>query len=104
MAGPRAKQKGSQRSHATGPEWWTGTKPIRTVAEQPMSFALHETRPPFADHYLTERASELWRLGMSATAIARALAVSDKTVAKALRYRVNAGPTGYERSDVRFRG
>jgi hypothetical protein len=53
-----------------------------------MSFPVHETRPLFAYQYLTERANELRRLGMSASAIASALGVSDKSVTKALRYRV----------------
>jgi hypothetical protein len=69
-------------------KWWTRSQPIRTVAELSLSFPLLETRPPFAYQYLAERASELWRLGMSACVIARALGVSDKTITKTLRYRV----------------
>jgi hypothetical protein len=68
--------------------WWTQSQPIRTLAELQMSFALHETRPPFAYRHLADRASELWRLGMSASAVSMALGVSDKTIAKALRDRV----------------
>jgi hypothetical protein len=73
---------------STSSKWWTQSQPIRTVAELPMSFPLHETRPPFAYQYLAERASELWHLGMSASAMARAFGVSGKTVTKAVRYRV----------------
>jgi len=79
------KQKGPQRSHAAGPEWWTQSQPVRTLAELQMSFPLLETRPPFAYQYVAERASELWCLGMSASAISRVLGVSDKTITKALR-------------------
>ena len=54
-------------------KWWTQSQPIRIVAELPLSFPLLETRLPFAYQYIAERASELWRLGMSACLIARAL-------------------------------
>jgi hypothetical protein len=51
-----------------------------------MRFALLEVRQPFAYQYLAEKADKLQYLGMSATAIARALDVTDKTIAKALRF------------------
>jgi len=41
---------------------------------------------PFVYLQIAEKASRLHRLGMSACAIARALKVDDKTVAKALRH------------------
>jgi hypothetical protein len=66
--------------------WWTQSQPIRTLAELPLSFPIHEIRHPFAYQYLAEKASELHRLGMSTCTIARALKVSDKTIAKALRF------------------
>jgi transposase len=45
-----------------------------------------EVRQPFAYQYLAEKADKLQCLGMSAAAIARALGVTDKTIAKALRF------------------
>ena len=79
------KQKGPQRSHAAGPEWWTESQPIRTLAELPLRFALVDTAPSFVYLQIAEKVREPHRLGMSACAIAQALNVSDKTVAKALR-------------------
>jgi hypothetical protein len=84
------KQKGPQRSHAAGHEWWTQSQPIRTLAEVPFRFAVVDTAPCLAYLQIAEKASELHRLGMSACAIARVLKVSDKTVTKAL-LRANAG-------------
>jgi transposase-like protein len=50
-----------------------------------LSFSLLETRPSFAFQTIASEASRLARLGMPFSAIARHLAVSDKTVAKAIR-------------------
>jgi DNA-binding NarL/FixJ family response regulator len=50
-----------------------------------VTFSLLETRPPFLYQRVAEKARELSRLGMSASAIARTLKISDKTVSKALR-------------------
>jgi hypothetical protein len=65
--------------------WWTQSQPIRTLAEMHVTFALLETRPLFLYERVAEKARELSRLGMSASAIARTLKISDKTVSKALR-------------------
>lgn len=51
----------------------------------PITFALTDTRSPFTYQAIAEKAIELHRLGMSACAIARALAVTDKTVTKAIK-------------------
>jgi len=50
--------------------------------------------PPFVYLQIAEKASELRRLGMSACAIARALKVTDKTVARALRHGDWGSPKG----------
>ena len=52
-----------------------------------MEFSLRETRPPFAYQRIAQEAARLYSLGMPATAIARILKVTDKTVAKAIRVR-----------------
>ncbi len=66
-------------------KWWTRSQPIGTVAELPLAFSLTETRPPFKYQQIAEKTSILGRLGLSASAIARRLGVTDKTVTKALR-------------------
>jgi DNA-binding NarL/FixJ family response regulator len=70
---------------STASKWWTQSQPIRTLAEMHVTFALLETRPLFLYERVAEKARELSRLGMSASAIARTLKISDKTVSKALR-------------------
>jgi transposase len=52
------------------------------------------TRPPFAYQIIAEKSLQLHRLGMSACAIARVLGLTDKTVARALRYARTGPPTG----------
>ncbi len=51
-----------------------------------VTFSLLETRPPFVYQQVAEKSRELSRLGMSASAIARTLKTTDKTVTKALRH------------------
>jgi DNA invertase Pin-like site-specific DNA recombinase len=62
-----------------------------------ISFSLLETRPLFVYQQVAEKAQELSRLGMSASAIARILKITDKTVTKALRH-YERGPMGTEPS------
>jgi transposase-like protein len=52
-----------------------------------LEFSLRKTPPPFAYQRIAREAARLHRLGMPATAIARILEVTDKTVAKAIRVR-----------------
>jgi transposase-like protein len=52
-----------------------------------LEFSLREARPPFAYQRIAREAVRLHRLGMPATAIARILKVTGKTVAKAIRVR-----------------
>ena len=82
---------------STWSHWWTQSKPIRTVAEMHVTFSLLETRPPYVYHQVAEKARELSRLGMSASAIARILKTTDKTVSRALRY-YQSDPKGNEPS------
>ena len=69
---------------------WTRSQPIRTAAQIPLHFSLLEIRDPFPYQAISARAQRLRRLGMSAASIARALGVTDKTVAKAIRWMVSA--------------
>jgi len=66
--------------------WWTQSQPIRTLAQVFLSFPILKVNPPFTYQYLAEKANELHRLGMSMSAIARSLNVTDKTIRKALRF------------------
>jgi len=61
------------------------------------SFSLLDTRPLFIYQQVAEKAQELGHLGMSASAIAKILKTTDKTVTKALRH-YESGPKGAEPS------
>src|SRR5438093_11417654 len=65
---------------------WTRSLPIRTAGQISLQFSLVQTATPFAYQQLAARAAALYGLGMSALAIAREIGVSDKTVAKAIRW------------------
>jgi hypothetical protein len=71
--------------------WWTRSQSIRTAWYLPVEAALLETAPPPAYQRIAARAKQLSRLGLSNVQIARALNVTDKTVAKALAWRVTVG-------------
>ena len=62
-----------------------------------VTFSLLETRRPFVYQQVAEKARELSHLGMSASAIARTLKTTDKTVSRALRY-YQSGPKSNEPS------
>lgn len=64
----------------------TRSQPIRTLAQLPFEFPVLDIHQPFTYQSIAEKALQLKQLGMSACAIARALSVTDKTVAKAIRW------------------
>ena len=66
--------------------WWTRTRRIRTAAEVPFEVALLDTSPPPIYQRIARKALHLQELGLSRSAIARRLAVDEKTVAKAIRW------------------
>ncbi len=66
--------------------WWTRSHSNRTACYLPVETALLETAPPPAYQRIAARAKQLNRLGMSNVQFARALAVTDKTVAKAVKW------------------
>ncbi len=73
-------------SGSTSLKWWTRSQPIRTAAQLPFQFPVLDTRQPFIYQVVAEKALQLHQLGMSNCAIARALHVTDKTAAKAIRW------------------
>src|SRR5947208_2869506 len=102
--GRPGSRPGSWTSVATSPPWseaWTreegGGKLVydldtaeamlksRRHLYTPRAVPLARLPPPFPYQAIAARAARLDRLGMSASAIARRLGVTDKTVAKAIR-------------------
>jgi hypothetical protein len=83
-----AKMKSIPREGAEAPKgpqtWWTRLRPIRTVGEIELEFAVF-TREAFGLQRIAGEAGRLRRLGMSLRAIGSALEVDEKTVRKALR-------------------
>ena len=65
---------------------WTRSQSIRTTAQIPIAIALTKTVPPPTYQVIADEALQLSKLGLSQTKIAFALNVTDKTVAKALRW------------------
>jgi hypothetical protein len=64
--------------------WWTLSQRIRTFAEIPFEAAILDTAAPPIYQQIAAKAFQLQQLGMSNSAIARRLEVTDKTVAKAI--------------------
>jgi len=67
-------------------KWWTRTQRIRTFAEVPIEAAILDTDAPPIYQQIASKAIQLQQVGMSNSAIARRLGISDKTVAKALAW------------------
>lgn len=67
-----------------GHTWWTRSQGVRTAWHLPIEVALVETAPAPAYQQISTRARQLRRRGLSYLQIARALGVTDKTVAKAI--------------------
>jgi len=83
----RASEQRKSRSteRLSGPSW-TRTQRIRTAARLEVEAALLETLPAPVYQQLAPQATHLRELGMSNKAIAAALSVSDKTIARAIAY------------------
>jgi hypothetical protein len=78
---------------------WTRTQRIRTAAAIPVIALIVDagSTPVFLE--IGDKAAHLRELGMSDRAIAAALGVSDKTVAKSLRHNPSGeAPAGADRS------
>jgi hypothetical protein len=63
---------------------WTRSQRIRTATQRPFAVAIRETALPPVYQQIAAKAADLTRLGLSLAAIAQALSVSDKTVAKSI--------------------
>ena len=64
--------------------WWTRTQRIRTIGLMPLEVALFDTGAVPIYQRIASKALHLQQLGMSYSAIARKLHITDKTVAKAI--------------------
>lgn len=87
-AQPHLTRKDRSRSQ---PSWlglpqWTRTQRIRTAAALPFRVALLDTANRPAHQEIAAKALHLRELGLSDRVIATRLGVSDKTVAKAIRW------------------
>ncbi len=67
-------------------EWWTRSQRIRTAGALPFEAALLETAEAPAYQRIAQQAKHLQQLGLSLSRTARQLGVTDKTVAKAIRW------------------
>ena len=67
-------------------EVWTRSQRIGTAAQLPFEVALLEAAPPPVYQLIAARAKQLSRLGLNKVQVARALGVTDKTVAKAIAW------------------
>jgi hypothetical protein len=70
--------------------WWTRSQRIRTAASLPFQAAVDETRRPPIYQQISSEAIRLRRLGLSVAVAAKSLGVSDKTIAKAVRWGLDA--------------
>jgi hypothetical protein len=70
----------------TGRLPWTRTQYIRTAAALPFEVSLVETADPPRYQEIALKARHLRELGLSDRAVAKRLGVTDKTVAKAIRW------------------
>ena len=76
--------------------WWTRSQRIGTFAEIPIEAAILDTDAPPIYQQIAPNAFQLQQLGMSDSAIARRLGITDKTVAKSIawRRRIRHRPAG----------
>jgi len=77
-------------------KWWTRTQRIRTFAEIPIEAAILDTAPAPVYQQIAPKALQLQQLGMSNSAIARRLGVTDRRAAGAIAWlrRVGQRPDG----------
>jgi hypothetical protein len=66
--------------------WWTRTQRIRTAGEAPFEATLLEIAQQPTYQRIARKALQLRQLGFNDSAIARRLGVTDKTVAKGIRW------------------
>lgn len=83
-------QLGLGLKSSTRKDWWTRSQRIRTFAEIPIEAAILDTAPAPVYQQIAPKALQLQQLGMSNSAIARRLDVTDKTVARAVAWLLEA--------------
>jgi hypothetical protein len=83
-------QEPLQESLTEGKKIWTRSQRIGTFAEVPIDTAILDTNVAPVYQQIAPKAFQLQQLGMSDSAIARSLGVTDKTVAKALAWLIRA--------------
>ena len=66
--------------------WWTRTQRIRTASALALEMQVSQIESPPAYQRIAPRAIVLHQLGLSDTAIGRCPGVSDKTIAKAIKW------------------
>ncbi len=66
--------------------WWTRTQTIRTVSQVPFEVSLLQAARLSVYQNIARKAMHLNDLGLSNSAIARRLGVTDKTIAKAIMW------------------
>jgi len=66
--------------------WWTLSQRIRTLAQVHFEAEILDTGAAPIYQQIAPKAFQLKQLGMSVSAIARSLGVTDKTVAKAVAW------------------
>ena len=64
--------------------WWTRAQRIRTFAEVPIEATILDTDAPPIYQQIAPKAFQLQQVGMSDSAIAKRLGITDRTVAKAI--------------------
>jgi hypothetical protein len=74
---------GGPESGSTALRWWTRSQSVRTACEIPLVVNLLETSPAPTYQRIAFQVRHLRRLGLTYSAIANVLRISDKTVAKA---------------------
>ena len=73
-----------------GKKNWTLSQRIRTFSEIPIEAEILDTDAPPIYQQIASKAFQLQQLGMSSSAIAKRLGVTDKTVAKAIAWLLEA--------------
>jgi hypothetical protein len=67
-------------------KWWTRSQRIRTFSEIPIEAAILDTEAPPVYQQIAPKAVQLQQLGMSDSAIAKRLKITDKTITKAIAW------------------
>ena len=78
--------KGGSEGGSNSFEWWTRTQRIRTAGQVRFEATLLDTAQQPTYQRIAQKALQLEQLGLHHSAIASRLGVTDKTVAKGIRW------------------